>query len=289
MDDMLHVIAQVGILAGVFISMLALGTSVERAQIRASLRQPRLLALALVANFVAAPLVALVLIRLLPLSVEGQTALILLGATAGAPLLPKLAALAGGQRPLAIGLMVLLMLATVGYAPLVLPLLLPGVAVPAGDIARSLLITMLLPLAAGLLARGRYPAVAEWSTELSRIAGASLALGLTAGLLIGWRGLLATIGSWVIVGAILLALGATAAGWLLAAGLDPGTRHVAALGAAMRNVSASLLIAGQTFGPQTLISTMTATLALTVALVVVAGEMGRNETARRRDGETVSR
>ncbi len=280
MDATLHVIAQVGIFAGVFTSMLAMGTSVGFAQIRDSLRNPRLLALALIANFVAVPIVALVITRLLPLTTEGRTAVILLGATAGAPLLPKLATLSGGRLPFSIGLMVLLMLATVAYAPLVIPLLLPGVIVAPAEIARSLLIVMLLPLTVGLLARGRYAEIAHWSPDLNRIAGASIAIGLAAGLLVGWESLIASIGSWIVFAAILLALAATAIGGLFAAGLDTGTQRVAGLGAAMRNVSAALLIAGRDFGPQTLVMTMAATIVLMVTLVILAGEMGRNEGDR---------
>ena len=55
--------------------------------------------------------------------------LLLLGCAAGAPFLPKLAQLAKGNLPFGVGAMVLLMVITVTYLPIVLPLLLPGVAV----------------------------------------------------------------------------------------------------------------------------------------------------------------
>ena len=42
------------------------------------------------------------------------------------------------------------MVVTVGYLPLVLPLLIAGVTVDPWKIARSLLLLMILPLAAGL-------------------------------------------------------------------------------------------------------------------------------------------
>ena len=45
------------------------------------------------------------------------------------PFLPKLAELAKGNLAFAVGLMVLLMVVTVGYLPIVLPLILPGVSV----------------------------------------------------------------------------------------------------------------------------------------------------------------
>lgn len=42
--------------------------------------------------------------------------------------------------------MFLLMIVTIFYVPLVLPLLLPGVEVNAWDIAKSLIVTMLIPI-----------------------------------------------------------------------------------------------------------------------------------------------
>ncbi|MGH2616146.1 MAG: bile acid:sodium symporter family protein [Thermomicrobiales bacterium] len=275
MDATLHLIAQVGILAGVFVGVLAVGTSVEIGQVLASLRDVRTLALALLANFVAVPLLALGLAWVLPLTTEARTALILLGAVAGAPFLPKLAALSSGHVPFSIGLMVLLMVVTVGYAPLVLPLLLRDVTVSSWDIARSLLVVMLLPLGIGLLARWRYPRLADWSHELNRVSSAGMAIGLTAGLLVDWQHLLATIGSWILVGSALLALGAIAIGWLFAAQVPTERRRVAALATAMRNFPAALLVAGRDLGPEALVMTMAATIVLSVVLVVTAGEMGR--------------
>ena len=73
-----------------------------------------------------------------------------LGTAAGAPFLPKLAQIAEGNLAFAVGLMVLLMVVTVGYLPLVLPVLLPGVSVNPAKIARSLFLLMLLPLAGAL-------------------------------------------------------------------------------------------------------------------------------------------
>ena len=64
--------------------------------------------------------------------------LLLLGTAAGAPFLPKLAQIAKGNLAFGVGLMVLLMVVTVGYLPLVLPVLLPGVSVNPAEIARSL-------------------------------------------------------------------------------------------------------------------------------------------------------
>jgi len=97
------------------------------------------------------PLGALLIARLLRLDEPLGIALLLLGTAAGAPFLPKLAGLAKSDLAFAVGLMVLLMVLTVGYMPVVLPLLLEGVSVDPAKIARSLVLLMLLPLGAGLL------------------------------------------------------------------------------------------------------------------------------------------
>lgn len=273
MDDTLHEIARVGIGAGVFLGMLAIGTKAPLGQIIASLRNPRMVATALLANFVAVPVLALALSRLLPMADEGRTALILLGATAGAPFLPKLAELSHGHLPFAVGLMVILMAATVVYAPLVLPLMLPHVTVAPAEIARSLVVVMLLPLTLGLLSRERYPRIAEWSDDLGRVGGAGLALGLGAGLLMDGSRLLAAYGSGMLIGAALLTLGAMGIGWVVSLDAERGERRVAALGTGLRNFAAALLVA-QEFGPDTLVMTMAGTMTLSIVLVIAAGEMG---------------
>ena len=65
----------------------------------------------------------------------------------------KLAEFAKADLAFAVGLMVLLMVVTVGYLPLALPFFLEGITVNPVKIARSLIVLMLIPLAVGLLVR----------------------------------------------------------------------------------------------------------------------------------------
>ena len=173
--------------------------------------------------------------------------LLLLGCAAGAPFLPKLAELAKGNLAFAVGAMVLLMVVTVGYLPIVLPLLLPGVTVDPWKIARSLVLLMLLPLAAGLALKARYEDLArrvkpvlDWISNVSLIL---LVLLITAANIdkvlqvFGTRGILA--------GLLFIALG-FGIGWLLG-GPDADTRRVMALGTGQRNIAAALVVASQSF------------------------------------------
>jgi len=158
-------------------SMLAVGLSLTIREILVPLRNRRLVSLALLVDFVLMPLAAFVIAKLLRLDQPLGAALLLLGTAAGAPFLPKLAAVAKGSLAFAVGLMVMLMVLTVGYMPLVLPLLLNGVSVDPSKIARSLVLLMLLPLVAGLAVKARYKAVAaRVGPLLNRASTLSLAL-----------------------------------------------------------------------------------------------------------------
>jgi BASS family bile acid:Na+ symporter len=211
------------------------------------LRNVRLVLLALFANFVLMPAGAIALAKALRLDEPFGVGLLLLGCAAGAPFLPKLAELAKGNLAFAVGAMVLLMVVTVGFLPVVLPLLLPGVTVDPWQIARSLVLLMLLPLATGLALKARYgDLAARVKPVLDWISNASLILlvGLITAANIdkvlqvfGTRGILA--------GLLFIALG-LGTGWLLG-GPDGDTKRVMALGTGQRNIAAALVVASQSF------------------------------------------
>lgn len=81
--------------------------------------------------------------------------LTLMANTADAPFLPKLTQVAKSNLAFAVGLMVLLMVVTISYMPLVLPLLLQGLEVNPWVIAQSLILIMLVHLAIGLFIKAR--------------------------------------------------------------------------------------------------------------------------------------
>src|SRR5215467_1983163 len=173
--DLLSTAATMAMLSFVASSMLAMGAGLTVAQIIEPLHNIRLVVLALLANFVLMPLGAFALAKALWLDEQLGVGLLLLGCAAGAPFLPKLAELAKGNLPFAVGAMVLLMVVTVGYLPVVLPLILPGISVNPAKIARSLFLLMLLPLACALAVRAWFPDVASGAKPmLDRFSNLSL-------------------------------------------------------------------------------------------------------------------
>src|SRR5262249_49479334 len=175
--ELLQKATSVAMLSFVLSSMLAMGLGLTVSQILTPLRHARLVVLSLLANFVLMPLAAVALAALLRLDPPLGGGLLLLGRAAGAPFLPKLAQIAEGDLAFAVGLMVLLMVVTVGYLPLVLPVVLPGVSVNPAKIARSLLLLMLLPLAVALAVNARFAvAAARTKAVLDRVSNLSLIL-----------------------------------------------------------------------------------------------------------------
>lgn len=237
----------VAMLSFVISSMLALGTSLTIAQIIQPLRNVRIVVLALIANFVAMPLAALFLAGALRLDEQFGFGLLVLGCTAGAPFLPKLAQRSGGDIAFAVGAMVLLMVVTIGYLPIVLPMLLHGVTVDPLKIARSLVVLMLVPLAAALVLKARRADVAaRVKPVLDGISNISLILLLVLITAANINKVLQVFGSRAILaGLLFIALGFVI-GWLLG-GPGAGTRKVVALGTAQRNIAAALVVAGESF------------------------------------------
>src|SRR5262245_17239440 len=168
--DLKQTAISIAMMTFVLSSMIGMGLGLRMNEIVAPLRNGWLVAKGLLARLVVMPLAALALAKVMRLDEPLAIGLLLLGAAAGAPFLPMLAKIARGNLAFAVGLMVLLMVITVGYLPIVLPWLLPGVSVNPAQIAKSLVLLMLLPLGAALAVNANAPAfAAQVKPPLDRI------------------------------------------------------------------------------------------------------------------------
>jgi BASS family bile acid:Na+ symporter len=232
---------------------------------------------ALGVNFVVVPLLAVGIQAVLDLDDPLYAGLLLIATAAGAPFLPKLAELARADAARAVGLMVLLMTTTVLYMPVVLPMLLPDVTIHPWDIASSLLLLMLLPLAVGLLVKSRAPRISETCQPIAaRTSTIAIAVLVVVGLAAKWSNVVDLVGTGGLAAIAAFLTGALAAGFL-AGGTDPAARSLSGLGAAQRNLSAALVVAAQNFGdtPDTLTFVIVAALVGLVALILTASLFGR--------------
>lgn len=251
--ELLSKAATIAMLSFVVSSMLAMGAGLTIPQIAEPLRNARLVVLALLANFVLMPLGAIAMAKVLRLDEPFAIGLLVLGCAAGAPFLPKLAELAKGNLAFAVGAMVLLMVGTVAYLPIVLPLLLPGITVNAWEIARSLLLLMLLPLALGLALKARYGELAaRVKPVLDWISNVSLILLVCLITAANIDKVLQVFGTRAILAGLLFIVLGLGTGWLLG-GSGAGTKRVMALGTGQRNIAAALVVASSFSDPKVVV------------------------------------
>jgi predicted Na+-dependent transporter len=274
--QLIEVIATLSGVAFVVTSMVAMGLSLTVPMIVEPLRRWTIVVGAIVANFVVVPLVALGIAEGLSLDPQLRDGLLIFGLAAGAPFLPKLAQGANGDVAVAVGLMVVLMVATVIFLPLVLPWLLDGVSIGAWSIAKSLVVLMLVPLSIALAVRANWPDLAaEYQPVLAKTSTVAVIVLVVVGLglnvdnaldLVGTRGFVAIVGLVVV---------SCAVGWAVG-GRDPGTRSVVALGTGQRNLSAALVVATQNFaGTQTLTFVLVGSVVSLLVLLPLAPLIGR--------------
>ncbi|MCB0167485.1 MAG: bile acid:sodium symporter [Anaerolineae bacterium] len=280
MSAIIEVLSDIFTLVFVVGSMLALGLSLTMQQITAPLRDVNMVVRVLLANFVLVPLLAYLINLLIPMDEPFSIGLILLATAAGAPFLPKLVQMAKGDIAMGVGLMVLLMVTTVIYVPLVLPLLLTGVSVDPLAIASSLVVLMLMPLGIGLFIKACYPeTAADLQPTFAQASNFGL-IGLIATmLLLNWRTILGTIGSGAILGALIFIAISFVIGYLLAPNAE--SRSVLGLGTAQRNIAAAMVVAGDNFtDPNVLIMVLVGAVLMMVLLLPGAGELGKRQSSK---------
>jgi predicted Na+-dependent transporter len=279
--EFLGLVSQIGGFIGIVCSMLAMGMGLVLAQVVAPLKDVRLVVAALLANFVLVPLLAFGITRVIPLDESLKVGLIVVSTCAGAPFLVLQARGAKANLAVAVGVMTLLMVVTIFYLPLVLPLLLTGVEVDPRAIAESLIVLMLIPLVMGMLVKAQSPETAlEYGPSLNKIGGLGILVLLVVGLALNLSNVVSVIGMGGFLALALFIAGSLLIGYVLG-GRDPSTRAVLGLGTAQRNVSAAIVIALTNFaGTLTVSYVLAAGILIPIVLFPVAGWIGKRRTAQ---------
>ena len=274
--DILATMASLSVLVFVICSMLAMGLSLTIAEITAPLKNTSLVVKSLIASFVLVPILGFLLATFMPVTEGAGIGIIIVACAAGAPFLPKLVQVAKGDIAFGVGLMTLLMVLTVIYMPIVLPLLLQGVSVDAMAIATSLFFQMLVPLGIGLFIKARYEEIAaNIQPTFAQASNFALIALMVLSLILGFDSIIGAFGSWSILASILFIIGAFVIGYLLG-GPGKDTRSVVSLGTAQRNLAAAMIVAGGNFtDPDVLIVVLIVAIIGLVLLMLAGGEMGK--------------
>jgi bile acid:Na+ symporter, BASS family len=232
----------------------------------------------LIANFVAAPLVMLLMLYFAPFEPTLKAGLLIFSLCAGAPFLIKLTQMAEQEVSLGAAVMVMLMLVTVAYVPILLPLILSGLTVDAGAIAKTLGLQMLLPIIVAMLAVQLLPGLARKVQPWIGWLGNITLYALIAATLIGYSvNMLGIVGTGAILVGLIFVLAAFGMGYLTGAGKDH-LEDVGGLGTAQRNTAAAMIIAVQNFSeyPDVLVMITLANTLGIVMLLFIAKRLSRD-------------
>jgi bile acid:Na+ symporter, BASS family len=230
--------------------MVSMGLTVSLAEVWTSLRQWRIVVLGLIANFVLVPAATLGLLRLFGAGPLVSIGFFILAVSPGAPVGPPMTAIARGNVPFAVALMIVLSVLSAFLSPALLGMLAPWIA-PTSElridylaIVKTLLVMQLLPLAFGLALNRWAPNFAKRiARPVGRIANLML-IALIVAIVVTQFDLLAAIRLRAWAGMTVLLIASFAMGWLCG-GSNRGTKAAMAVTTASRNVAVGLLIAGQ--------------------------------------------
>jgi BASS family bile acid:Na+ symporter len=261
-------------IAALFTMMLSMGMRVRLDELLASARRMRLLALGVLANYILVPAVTVGLLILFQADPLVSAGFLVLAVCPGAPFGPPITAIARGDVPCAVGMMLILSGLSALLSPVLLRMLLTWIA-PASDlridyvaIVQTLLIIQMVPLMLGLAIHHRAPELTRRSVKPVGLLANILLLALVGLIVVTQRDDLATIRirGWTAMSLLLLA--GFGIGWLCA-DCDLRTRKAMAVTTATRNAAVGLIIVTSSFA-----GTRAVTAVVAYSLISVAGALG---------------
>ena len=253
--------------------MVSIGLGVTFVDLVAVIRNWRLVARAVLANYVCVPAATVGLVLLFNPQPMVAVGFLILAVCPGAPYGPPFAAIAKGNVAVAIGLMVLLAGSSAILAPLLLHYLIPFVSadepltVDATRIVSTLLVTQLLPLCLGVAVRQMRPLLADRLQRPANLLSKLLNLAAVGFILVAQFHLLTEIRLRAFIGMLALLIASWAAGCLLG-GRKPDARRAMTLTTSLRNVGVGLVIATGSFA-----GTPAVTATLVYGLFEVVGSL----------------
>jgi BASS family bile acid:Na+ symporter len=270
-------------IAPVFVicTMLNVGLTQKPSAIAGHLKNLPFVLKMLAANFIFAPLLMIGALYLVPFNPPLKAGLLIFSLGAGAPFLIKLTQTAEHDLALGAAVMMLLMIVTVIYMPLVLPLVLSGASVNALAIARALLLQMLLPIGVGMLAAQLLPSICKklqpWVGGVGNIAMYAMVVATFVGY---FPNLVQIIGTGAFLVGLTFVAAAFGLGYLAGFGKDH-LEDVGGLGTAQRNTAAGVIIAIQNFSDANVFVMLTlANMLGIVMLLILARFLSRDNKVK---------
>ncbi len=275
MKEIFDILFNISLLVFVIGSMVTLGLGLTVSQIFEPFKKVKLVLFALLANFVIVPLFALCLVWALPVSEGLRIGILLLSVGGGAPFIPKVVEVAKGNVAGAVGLMLLLLIVTMFFMPIVVPMLFSGASVSSWQIAQSLIFTMLAPLILALVFKARFSDIAALiQPYTSKVTNISVLVMVIAVVIADAKVIVSHASALPII--FIFLLGTISIGYA-AGGKNRNARIIFAIGTGLRNPPIAILVANQHFSaePMAAITPLLAAIVGLLLLVPSASKIGK--------------
>jgi BASS family bile acid:Na+ symporter len=224
-------------------NLLSLGLELNFKETINSLKSFRLIILTLGWGWVVSPAFAWLLTIIIPMDASIAMGLLITSIAPVAPFFPILVRNARADVNFSAAFMPLTMVATVVLMPIFVPVMMPGLTLSIWALAKPLLVLILMPMILGILIRIYLTRVADKIfPAIKMTAGITTLLSLVSVLLIYFREFIKVLGSYAILGQLLLALGILLMAYYIGFGLKKNQRSAMALGMSSRNVSAMFAV-----------------------------------------------
>jgi len=230
----------------IMLTVFGFGLQASREDLLYVIRRPRVFAAAVVSMVVAMPLFALFITRVISFAPAVAIALVALSISPVPPLLPKKITKSAGAGDYGLGLMVTAVVISVGFVPFAVYLigryLNRPFAIGPSAVAKLIVISVLIPLTAGIIVRKFAPAAAERiSKPMIRMAGIVLLIGILLIMAFTFSSVWSLIGNGTILAFVVFVVVGLTAGHLLG-GPNRDERVTLALATACRHPAIALTI-----------------------------------------------
>ncbi len=266
MKEIAETLFNVFMFAFVASSMISSGLGLTISEIKEPLKNIKMVTLSLIANFVLVPLFAFGIVWAIPVSEGLRIGIILLSISGGAAFIPNIVKIAKGRIGGAVGLMILLLIITIFLMPIVVPLIFQEATVSSWEIAKSLIVSMFIPLLIALFIKARFPDIAKRIlpffikfTNFTVLMLIILVIFLYTNVIIANANILPVI--------LLFFLGAMAIGYFTG-GKNRNARIILSVGTGLRNPPIAILVGSQYFVSEP-IAAITPLLGMIIGLAIL--------------------
>jgi BASS family bile acid:Na+ symporter len=249
MTEALQQIIPIAVMLSIAVLVFSIGLDATLQDVTSLFRHPQQLFKSIFAVNVVTPIVAAILIAILPLSAASKAGLMLMAVSPVPPFIPvKALKISGGDRAYVYGLFCALAALSVIIVPATVKLLARiyrvDVDITAAKVAGNVTLSVLLPLGLGILVHARLPKFAARAAPIMQKVAMGLLVIVVLPLVIKlWPAMMHLLGDGTALAAVVMAASALVVGHFLG-GPDLHERGALAVTSAARHPGIALMIAG---------------------------------------------